>query len=207
MINWLTNEAISNYIVFFLGLMAGLVAEIIRTRLQKRKPSVIEVQKEDELSLISISPEARKRLQVTYSQKESKLINELQQVTLRIKNTGEQPIQDVEIGIVFENAESESLLEIIVEDTLWNSRNSKHELRYTPDGDLGVWIYTSFINPQKEHKDIITVQIYSSKTVNIKTVVGGGIGWSAKYFDKVAYNAQVESTVQLIIQIFKLLGR
>jgi len=193
MINWLTNDAVSNYIVFIMGLIAGLVAEIIRTRLQKRKPSIIEVRKEKETSLISVSPEARKRLQITYSHKEARLINELQQVTLRVENIGEQPVQNVEIGVVLEDADSDNLLEIIVEDPLWNSRESKTDLRYTPDGDLGIWICASFVNPYKEYQDTLEIQIYSSKAINIKHAVGGGLGWSVSYFDKVAYRADVEA--------------
>jgi hypothetical protein len=204
MINWLTNDAISNYIVFVAGLIVGLIAEIIRVRVQKRKPSIIEVQREKDSSLISISPEARKRLQITYSQKESKVIDELQQITLNVENKGEQPIQNVELGIVLENADYDNLLEVIVEDALWDSRNSSSDLAYTPDGDLEIRICTSFINPHKEYSDSLKVQIYSSKAVIIKNVVGGGPGWSARYFDKVGYNDKLQAT---LMQIAKLILR
>lgn len=206
MINWLTNEAISNYIVFIMGLIVGLLAKIITAYLQKRKPSIIEVQKEKETSLISVSPEARKRLQISYSepysQKKPRLIDELQQITLRVVNKGEQPIQNIEIGIVLENTDPDDFLDKIVEDPLWDNRDSKCELHYTPDGDLEIWICTSFINPYREHNDVIRVQIYSSKEINIKTVVGGGLGWSAKYFDKIAYDAKVTQTIVQFAKIF-----
>lgn len=201
MINWLTNDVISNYIIFVVGLIVGLIVEVIRVRLQKRKPSIIEVQREKETSLISISPEARKRLQIIYSQKESKVINELQQVTLRVENRGEQPIQNVDIGALLANADSESLLEVIVEDPLWVNRETESGLRYTPDGDLVVWMTVSFINPYKDYNDSLKIQIYSSKAIIIKTVVGGGLGWSAKYFDKVNYNEKLEAVFQNIIKI------
>jgi hypothetical protein len=130
------------------------------------------------------------------------VINELQQVTLHIENRGEQPVQDIEIGIVLEDADSDNLLEVIVEDALWNSRESKNDLRYTPDGYLGIWICTSFINPHKEYNDSLKIQIYSSKAIIIKTVIGGGLGWSAKYFDRVGYNDKVEATLTQIAKIF-----
>jgi hypothetical protein len=200
--DWITNDAISNYVVFFLGLIAGLILEVVRSRLQKQKPSIVEVQREKETSLISISPEARQRLQITYSQKKSMSIDELRQITLGLINKGDQPVQNIEVGVIFENASSDNLLEIIIDDPNWNSRDSKSELRYTPEGYLGVWISTSFMNPYKEYSDTLKVQIYSSEEVTINNIVGSGLGWSAKYFDKVSYNAQLASTVSKFDSFF-----
>ena len=214
--DWLMNETISNYVIFILGLIVGVVTEIIRARLQKQKPSIIQVEKERDTSLIAISPEARERLKITYSRKESKNINELRQITLGIINTGENPIQNIEFGIVLKDIESDDLLEVVIDDALWNNREVNNESRYTYDGDLSIWVIMPFLNPYKPYADTIKVQIYSSKAVNIKNVSGGGLGWSVRYFDRFAYNSRLEKTLAkasspleaiLIRAIIKLIAR
>jgi hypothetical protein len=57
--DWLMSEIFSNYLIFILGLIVGLITEVVRARLQKQKPSIIQVEKERDTSLISISPDVR----------------------------------------------------------------------------------------------------------------------------------------------------
>jgi hypothetical protein len=57
--NPFTNEAISNYIVFAAGIIVTVIAFVVRSYIQKKKPSIVLVEKEREVSLLDIAPEAR----------------------------------------------------------------------------------------------------------------------------------------------------
>jgi len=196
--DWLMNETYSNYLIFLLGLIIGLITEVVRARLQKQKPSIIQVEKERDTSLISISPDVRSQLAITYlgkialSGRASKKINELRQVTFSITNIGDNSIQNIEFGINLSDTNTEDLLDVVIDDPLYDNRDIKHEFRYTPEGDIGLRIIIPFLNPYKPHSDTIKAQIYSSKAINTKGVLGGGLGWSVRYFDRVAYNAKLE---------------
>ena len=134
--DWLMNETYSNYLIFLLGLIIGLITEVVRARLQKQKPSIIQVEKERDTSLISISPDVRSQLEVTYSGKESKKINELHQITLVITNTGDNPIQNIEFRILLSDTDTDDLLDVDIEDPLWHNRDIEHGFGYTTKGDL-----------------------------------------------------------------------
>jgi len=60
----LTNEAISNYLVFGAGLLVGLLLHFGRKFV--RKPAVVRLEKQKEDSLIKLSSDAKERLKVTY---------------------------------------------------------------------------------------------------------------------------------------------
>ena len=196
--NWLTNEAISNYIVFVLGVAAGILAEIIRSYLRKRRVSIVRVEREKSSSLLSLSPEARKRIKITYARgKETTQIDELWQTTFRIFNRGDKPISTIEVGIILEGDVYSYLLETIVEDhLLYNERKSRVDLRYTKDGQLMLWVQTDFLNPAGMHNDEIKLEVYSSEPLQIRQVLGGGMGWSVRYFDRVAFDEETKRFVQ-----------
>lgn len=208
--DWFTNEAISNYITFIAGVLVALIVWAIRTTLQRTKPSIIQVEKEFETSLVDIDPEVQKNLQVTYKDTS---ITELHRALFHIYNAGQEPIKDIKLRFIFSNIDPNGFLEV----GFYDNRIEDLEQRVTPitsEGDEfeGIEIQIPFLNPYKEHQDFCTMQIYSPRPIILDHVFGIGLGWSTKYLDRAAYRRRIIDTLfaspipaKIITSIFKLL--
>lgn len=202
--DWLFNEAVSTYIVFFLGLILGFLFDILRFNLFKLKPSILRVEREKVTSLINISPEAQARLNLVYNKnKDSIDIEEFWQSNFSIKNTGDNPVTEVSIRFMSEKAYHDDILEISINDPIVE-RESSTEVKYTAKGNIYIQFTTEYLNPYKDFEDSIEITVYSPKQINIKNVNGGGVGWGTKYFDRATYNERLEKVAREADNIFEL---
>ncbi|MCP4112470.1 MAG: hypothetical protein GY749_44245 [Desulfobacteraceae bacterium] len=187
---FLTDKAISNYIVFIAGLIVGLLVHLFKNIF--KKPDLVELEKQKETSLISLSDEARDRLIVTY---EDQPVHEFHQTLLEIRNKADKAIEDVELKLYLDTKNApQKLYEIKLEDPLEELRISKSEVKCVVQetGEHFIRISFPFINSYKRNKDQILLKIYSPKPIKIIRLVGGGKGWNSKFFDRVEYNEKLD---------------
>jgi hypothetical protein len=193
--NWFTNEAISNYITFIAGVIVAIIAFLIRAWLQRKKPSIVLVEKEREVSLLDIAPEARGFLQVTYN---NKVVSEFYQTTFRISNRGELPLQNVEVAFSFDNP-TDTIAFVLDRPTASGQKQVDIETKLH-----SLTLTIPFLNPQKEHGDYERLQLYSSKPIGNVRIMGSGIGWSTRFVDRVAqYRERTETIAEIIATLVK----
>jgi len=193
--DWFLDNAISRYIIFFAGLILGFLLDMLRDYLQRNRPSIIKIEKSKVASLLSISSEAKKRLQIIYNQtEESRRIDEFWQTTLKFQNIGEKPIADINIQHLLEGELDKYVLEISIDDP-YEDRESSYDISYTEKGVPYLKFETSYLNPSKDYMDTINMNVYSSRPLIIKEVKGGGLGWATTYFDRVEYNQKLENVL------------
>jgi len=181
---------------FFLDVISGLLTELVRSRWQRKKPLLVQIEKQGQASLISMPPDARNRLKVVYKGKRTRNIDDLHQTSFKIYSTGEQPVQNVKCQIAFEDLDSEDLLEVTIEDTIpEETREAKTELVYTPDSYFSISLHIPFLNLYQQYQDTVLLQVYSAKPIKVKRIIGGGLGWNVKYFDKVEYNENLQKVI------------
>jgi hypothetical protein len=184
--NWLTNEAISNYIVFGAGIIVAVIGFIVREQMTKKRPSIVIVQKEREASLLDIAPSARGFLQVTY---DNQPVSEFYQTTFNIVNSGEQPLQNMEVSLSFENS-SDTISFVLDRPTASSGKQTDVDVK-----QHAVTLNLPYLNPFKEYGDYERLELYSTKPILGIDVSGSGIGWSVKYEDKVKYRAEIETLI------------
>ena len=187
--DWITNEAISNYIVFVAGVIVGVVGWLIARRLTRKKPSIIRVQKEFESELIDIDSKVRDKLQILY---DGHPINEFHQAIFTVNNTGEKPIEDVVITFHLEGFEDVDFIEAVL-----TNREEVQELTVESfESDLDTFtIHLPFLNPRKQYEDYLGVTLYAPKPLSIKAITGKGYGWTTKYVDRNEYIKRVSRAV------------
>jgi hypothetical protein len=133
-----------------------------------------------------------------------------------ISNTGEKPIENIELIFAIEELNTVDFLEVVFtnteriqeftvlnpaesnEDIEDNSAESEskimvNSLDYDPvalDPDAFA-IHLPFLNPYKIYEDYLGITLYSPKPIVVKGVVGKGVGWTTKYVDKTVYYEKV----------------
>jgi len=180
-IQWLTNEAISNYIVFIAGIIIGVIGWLIAQRLTKKRPSLVQIEKKFQGQLVDIDSDVKDKLQVIY---DGQPINELYQAIFTINNTGDEPIKDIEITFHLDGFEEHDFLEAV----LTNSEGVQ-EIKVSPLGpDFDSFtVGLPFLNPRRKYDDYVGVTLYAPKPLTVKAVTGRGYGWGTKYIDKAEY--------------------
>jgi hypothetical protein len=175
---WLTNEAISNYIVFIAGIIVGVIGWVIARYFTRKRPSLIQVEKKFQGQLISIDDQVKDKLQVIY---DGKPITQLYEAIFTINNTGDEPIQDIEITFHFEGFEEHDFLEAVL-----TNPEEIQEIKVNPLGSDcdSFTIGLPFLNPRRKYEDYLGVTLYAPKPLTVKALTGKGVGWGTKYFDK-----------------------
>jgi len=191
---FLTDKAISNYIVFLAGLLVGLLGHVIKNLL--KKPDLIEVEKQKETSLISLSDEAKDRLNITYDEQP---VKEFYLTLFGFRNKADKAIENVELKLYLDTEYGQQkLYEMKFEDPLEDLRTSKSEVKCVvqESGEHFLRIQFPFINCYKLNKDEILLKVYSPKPIKAIRLVGGGKEWNSKFFDRVEYNEKLERMVR-----------
>jgi hypothetical protein len=177
---WLTNEAVSNYVVFIAGVLLGVIGWLIAQRLRRKKPSIIRVQKEFETKLVDIDSKVRDKLEILYN---GRHIDGFHQAVFTVNNMGEEPVEDVVISFHLESFEDVDFMEAVL-----TNPEEIQELEIESFGsetDLGIFtIQLPFLNPRREYEDYLGVTLYAPKPLSVKAVTGKGYGWGTKYVDK-----------------------
>ena len=188
--NWqqlLTNEAVSNYIVFGAGLVVGLLIWATRTWMLPKPKSKVRVEKVDEASLIDVAPEARSRVVITYN---GRPIDTFHQATFFISNRGDEVIDDIELGIRID--EAAEILDKVLEDPMGERREANASISNT---NSNLQITIPFLNPDRPYKDRVVLKVYSPYALSVANLTGGGRGWTVEYADRVAYNKTMANLV------------
>jgi hypothetical protein len=140
----------------------------------------------------------------------------LHQAIFTANNIGEKPIENVRLDFFLENLAPDDFLEVIL--------TNAEEVQEIVAGPLGqdfesFAIELPFLNPRKEYEDYLGITIYAPKPLVVKTVTGKGLGWSTKYFDRVAYRRKIETSlaailarstspaIQIAVKVLNLLSR
>jgi hypothetical protein len=210
---WVRNEAISNYIIFFAGILVAIAGWAILRVISRSKPSIVRVEKFFEGSMIGIEPEIRDKLKITY---EDQPIEGFYEVKFMVYNAGEAPIEDIHLIFAVEELSSIKVFEAVftneervvvagpVEaesepDSVQPDTRNLNELSEFDFVDLdpdAFSIYLPFLNPYKGYDDYLGITIYTSKPVVVKGVVGKGVGWTTRYIDKTIYIEKVSNILK-----------
>ena len=180
-IEWLKNEAISNYIVFVAGIIVGIISWLIAQRLKRKKPSIIRVEKSFQNELVAIASEVKDRLRVTY---DGRPIKELHQAIFTINNAGDEPIRDIDITFHFKGFEEQDFIEAVLTN---EEEIQTIEVRPLGPDFSALTIHLPFLNPRKDYDDYLGLTLYAPKPLSVLAVTGKGYGWNTKYIDKTEY--------------------
>lgn len=188
--DWLTNEAISNYIVgIIIGIFIPLGLWFLRTTVFRPAPSVIRVVRFSESSLLDIAPDAHDRVQIVF---QSQPVTTLHQLVLVITNSADKPIENVVITCRFRRATATEPYELALDDPLENIR-PQPSIGQTANGEIvAIQLTIPYLNPKKDHGDQLKLVVYSPSPISVEGVVGGGVGWSTRYFDRVAVVERIQ---------------
>lgn len=172
----------------------GLVVHFSRNIL--RKPSIVTVEKQKEVSLIELSRDAKDRLKVTY---QNEPVSDFHLTLLEVRNKSDLPIENILLKIYLsQDRGKQKLYEMVIDDPL-------EDLRQPPAGigcvveDSGahhLLLSLPWLNDARRDKDGLSIRIFSPEPITVERVVGGGKGWTVRFFDRVAYNKKLESIVR-----------
>ena len=87
--NLLTNEAVSNYIIFLAGLVIGFIVFLIRTYIYRTKPKLLKFISRNQTSVFDVNPKVRSDLEVKYK---TILIESLYLSTFTLHNTSDETL-------------------------------------------------------------------------------------------------------------------
>jgi hypothetical protein len=195
--DWFTDEVYSRYVIFIATVVAGAVGWLIARVIERRKPSIVQVQKEVERELVNIDSKVRNKLQVVYA---GHSIDKLYQAHFTIRNMGEEPIEDVEIRFQLEDYDDMKFIETVLTSP---DGIQTYVVEPTSDDVGRITIVSPFLNPCKVHGDYLGVTLYAPKPLCIQCVTGRGFGWSAKYFDR---NEYIELLSEVLGRVSMSLG-
>lgn len=199
---WLFTEAGAAYVAIAFGLIGSIVTLFVQKFLTRKKPSIVQVEKSYEGTLISIDAEVKNKLRISY---EDHPIEALHQAMFTISNIGEEPLEDIELYFFFEGLTQDDFLEVV----MVNPR----EMQKLPARPLGsefeyFGLTLGFLNPRKGYEDYVGVTFYAPKPLTIKSITGGGFGWSTKYVDKAAsMNKAMETFINSTSPVANLILR
>ncbi|MBD2499427.1 hypothetical protein [Anabaena azotica] len=183
------NEAFSNYVVFALGIVVGILGWLIVSFLSRQRPQIIEVIKKEQVSLLKIDSQVEKDINLEYKGRQ---INSLHRTSLYLLNKGEEIVKDFTITIQTDTQDLHNeILEKVVVDF------SENEVQDAGVSVLGknIEVTIKFLNPFKAYRDQLTLYIFSSTPIKIKDAKGRGPGWVCAYFDQVKYEKELEDAV------------
>ncbi|MGR0480283.1 MAG: hypothetical protein ACTFAL_02445 [Candidatus Electronema sp. V4] len=189
-----TNEAVSNYLVFGAGLLIGLFVHV--TRKHVRNPSVVQLEKQKEISLIELNSDAKDKLKVFYKDKQ---IRDFHLTVFELRNKSEYTISDIHLKLHLKDTrEKQKLYEMLIIDPLEDVRQPPPSISCVIEktGEHYLSINIPYLNDSKNHKDCLTIRIYSPKPILISRLVGGGKGWAAQFFDRVAFDQNLKRIVK-----------
>jgi uncharacterized membrane-anchored protein YhcB (DUF1043 family) len=186
--NLFLNEAFSNYVLFILGIIVGIIGWLIVRFLTRRKPQIIEVVKKEQVSLLKIDSQVEKDIKLEYK---GNSVNSLYRTSLDLFNQGEEIIKDFTLTI---QTDTQDLQNEVLEKLIVDS--SDNEIQ---DADIllsgkNIEITIKFLNPFKQYRDQLKLYVFSSSPIKIRDAKGRGPGWGATYFDQVEYEKELEDS-------------
>jgi hypothetical protein len=186
--NLFLNEAFSNYVVFIIGIVVGVIGWLIVNFLSRQKPQIIEVIKKEQVSLLKIDSQVKKDIKLEYK---GKPINSLHRTSLDLFNKGETPVKDFTLTIQTDTQDLQN--EILGSLVVDSSENEIHDATILLSGK-NIEVTVKFLNPFKQYRDRLTFYIFSSTPIKVKDAKGRGLGWGAAYFDQIEYERELEDS-------------
>ena len=200
--NWsefLKNEAISNYIVFALGIFVGTAGWAITQYLSRKKPQVIDVVRIEETSVLEIDSNIKNDIKIEYK---GSPVQSLYRTEYRILNRGESAIDNVQFELQIDTQTSNDILySVILDDSgkpLSGATASTSQVVST-SGKQEIVVNLDFLNPYSGYKEKVLLDIYSSSPFQTQTARGRGRGWTVKYFDQIQYSEDIDGTISVLL--------
>lgn len=181
-LEWLKNEAYSNYLVFGAGLAVGLGVALFKRFFRKR--AVIEVARVRQAAMVSYSPEIAHNLQITYRDKQ---VSHLFGSTITFRNRGMETIHDIQISLVMDAQEAElSFIEFHALEDANPKRRAAIVVKARQEGPTLhiAEVSIPYLNAYAEHNDLVTMNIFTDSEFLVSKVSGAGAGWSSRFIDK-----------------------
>ncbi len=180
------NEAFSNYVVFGLGILVGILGWLIVNFLSRQRSQIIEVIRKEQVSLLRIDSQVEKDIKLEYK---GKPINSLHRTSLDLFNRGQETVEDFTLTIQTDTQDLQNeVLEKLVIDS---SENEVQDATVSLSGK-NIEITIKFLNPYNQYRDRLTLYIFSSNPIKVKDAKGRGPGWGASYFDQIEYEKDLE---------------
>lgn len=200
--NWselLKNEAISNYIVFSLGIFVGIASWIITQYLSRKKPQVIDVIKIEEASVIEIDSNIKQDIKIEYK---GNLVQSLYCTEYRILNRGELAIDNVQFELHIDTQKSSDILYSVILDDFGkplSGATASNSQGAATSGKQEILVSLDFLNPYSGYKEKVVLDVYSSSPFQTLTARGRGRGWTVKYFDQIKYSEDINGTLSILL--------
>jgi hypothetical protein len=164
----LLNEAVSNYVVFALGIVVGVIGWLIVNFISQKKPQIIEVIKKEQVSLLKIDSQVEKDIKLEYK---GHLITSLHRTALSLFNKGEETSNDLTFTIQTDTPDLQNeILDKVIVDASENEVKDASILLSGKNFEITI----KFLNPFKRYRDQLTLYIFSSNPLKIKDAKGRG---------------------------------
>jgi hypothetical protein len=198
--NWpefFKNEAISNYIVFILGILVGILGWLIAQYISRKKPQVIGVVKIEEESVLKIDSNVQQDIVIEYK---GSPVRSLYRTKYRILNRGESVIDNAqfEIQIALKNG-GEILYYAIVDESGKSLSGATASNTQGTARKKEIQVSLDFLNSYSGYKERVVLDVYSSQLFQTISASGRGRGWTVKYFDQVQYDDEISSTTYFLL--------
>jgi hypothetical protein len=192
LVQLLLNDAFSNYVVFFLGILFGIIGWKILNYISRKKPQIIEVVHKEQVSLLKIDSQVERDIKVEYK---GKSIASLQRTSFSLFNKGEEKIENITLTIYIDDLD---LQQNVLNWLILDSNQSETTDANASIIGQGLQININFLNPFKAYKDELTLHIFSSRPLKVNDAKGRGLGWGVTYFDQIEFQHDVNRNISLI---------
>lgn len=184
--NLFLNEAFSNYVVFGLGILVGILGWLFVNFLSRQRPQIIEVIRKEQVSLLKIDSQVEKDIKLEYK---GKSISSLHRTSLDLFNRGQEMVKDFTLII---DTDTQDLQNAILEKLVVDSSENEVQDATVLLSGKNIEVTIKFLNPFKQYRDRLTLYIFSSNPIKVKDAKGRGPGWGASYFDQIKYEKDLE---------------
>ena len=126
-----------------------------------------------------------------------------------MRNKSDSTIENVRLKLYLDEEHGkQTLYEMIIDDPLEDVRQPQASIECVTEnsGEHYISIKIPYLNDSKNHKDNLSIRIYSPQPITVSRLVGGGKGWMSAFFDRVAFNQKLDriirdsnSSIELII--------
>jgi hypothetical protein len=186
--NLFLNEAFSNYVVFGLGIVVGIISWLIVSFLSRKRPQIIEVIQKEQVSLLKIDSQVEKDIKMEYR---GRSINSLHRTSLNLLNRGEEIVNDFTLTI---HTDTQDLQNEILKNLVVDSSAKEVQDTVILLSGKNIEVTIKFLNPFKKYRDQLTLYIFSSTSIKVKDAKGRGPGWGVAYFDQIEYEKNLEDS-------------
>jgi|GEM_PF-1922928 len=171
-------EALSNFVIFGLGILVTSLGFLINRWLSRKQPRKLKLLKLEELSALSIVPKVKDDLTIAYKGVD---IQSLYLTIFTLHNSGVELIKDIKFSISF--LDSNPILHFSFDSSIPERLIEVKSVNTMTEPNKGFEVSLLYINSLKLYKDKVRLNLFSTSPVIIKEVIGGGPEWTIEYID------------------------